>query len=43
MEQLHYTNHILPPSVVSHIESDDKANWDDIVATMVKQAHKYSN
>ncbi len=33
--ELHYTNRILPPSVVSHVQSDDEANWRDIEATMV--------
>ena len=33
--ELHYTNRILPPSVVSNVRSDDEANWRDIEAIMV--------
>lgn len=34
--ELHYTNRILPPSVVSNVRSDDEANWRDIEATMTQ-------
>ena len=39
--ELHYTNRILPPSVVSNVRSDDEANWRDIEATMVGKKWLY--